>query len=394
MPSEAWPTITHGFVRIVLARCPAPLSPRVQIGLLSKIPSRCSNKGKEKLASRNQGEQNLVDCSQGKEYRPLLPWVVVVQALVIVWLGTSQSSSGYWCTEVAVPVFRKTSHGRPLTGVQSPSNPGRIFYNRIPKCGSSSLLDLIRVASRLNNFTFVECATYMKFIIDHMHETRMATHINAVSTPMVFERHLHFVDFKAAGMRPEPVYMNLVRDPVDRLESWYYYRRFQDGHIRHMSNDSRYRTYQECVLGNFSECVDPLGGQAEVGYFKIVPFFCGQEEFCSTPGEAALSQAIQNIKKHYAVVGVVEMYAEFIQTLEVIFPTYFKGITSIYDVLGDTIHEHYMTSNRQRASVQVRQFMASKLKEEYQLYDFIKRRFMRLYNSHRLTQKKKRVIFI
>ena len=64
------------------------------------------------------------------------------------------------------------------------------------------------------------------------------------------------------------------------------------------------------------------------------------------------------------------------------------------NVSGDTIHEHYMTSNRQRASVQVRQFMASKLEEEYQLYDFIKRRFVRLYNSHRLNQKKKRVIFI
>ena len=51
--------------------------------------------------------------------RPLLPWVVVVQALVIVWLGTSQSSSGYWCTEVATPVFRKTSHGESNSVVAS-----------------------------------------------------------------------------------------------------------------------------------------------------------------------------------------------------------------------------------------------------------------------------------
>ena len=52
------------------------------------------------------------------------------------------------------------------------------------------------------------------------------------------------------------------------------------------------------------------------------------------PGEAALSEAIQNVKKHYAVIGLVEMYPQFIQTLEVLFPTYFKGITAIYNVLG------------------------------------------------------------
>jgi len=42
-------------------------------------------------------------------------------------------------------------------------------------------------------------------------------------------------------VQPEPVYVNIVRDPIDRLESWYYYRRFQEGHERQMSDADRNR---------------------------------------------------------------------------------------------------------------------------------------------------------
>ena len=40
------------------------------------------------------------------------------------------------------------------------------------------------------------------------------------------------------------------------------------------------QTFDECVTGNHSECVDVHGDDPEEGYFKMIPFFCGQQEFC------------------------------------------------------------------------------------------------------------------
>ena len=63
-------------------------------------------------------------------------------------------------------------------------------------------------------------------------------------------------------------------------------------------------------------------------------------------------------------------------------------------VSGETIHKQYKTSNRKRASARVRQVMASKLEDEYQLYYYIRRRFVRLYKQLMLSKTKTDITFI
>lgn len=45
-----------------------------------------------------------------------------------------------------------------------------------------------------------------------------------------------------------PMYINLVREPVARFVSGYYYKRFENPVP--MSNEDRNRTIDECVFGN------------------------------------------------------------------------------------------------------------------------------------------------
>lgn len=40
--------------------------------------------------------------------------------------------------------------------------------------------------------------------------------------PVAYYKHMHFINFEDYG-RINPIYVNLVRDPVERVISWYYY---------------------------------------------------------------------------------------------------------------------------------------------------------------------------
>lgn len=47
-----------------------------------------------------------------------------------------------------------------------PINPDRLFYNRVPKCGSHTFLDVINVMAVNNNFTFERAPEYMSFHVE------------------------------------------------------------------------------------------------------------------------------------------------------------------------------------------------------------------------------------
>lgn len=48
----------------------------------------------------------------------------------------------------------------------------------------------------------------------------------------------------------QPTYINIVRDPLDRLASWYYYKRFQQGHRRNMPLEDRIRVHCSSPIYN------------------------------------------------------------------------------------------------------------------------------------------------
>ena len=45
-------------------------------------------------------------------------------------------------------------------------------------------------------------------------------------------------------------------------------------------------------------------------------------------------RAIQNVKKYYAVVGVIEEFDDFVQALDYVMPTFFKGVSLVYESMS------------------------------------------------------------
>uniref|UniRef100_A0A6P4FD96 Heparan sulfate 2-O-sulfotransferase pipe-like n=1 Tax=Drosophila rhopaloa TaxID=1041015 RepID=A0A6P4FD96_DRORH len=99
-----------------------------------------------------------------------------------------------------------------------------VFFNRVPKVGSQTFMELLRRLSERNNFQFhrdaVQKVETIRLAEDQQQE--MAEVISELPEPSVFIKHVCFTNFTKFNL-PKPIYLNVVRDPVERVISWFYY---------------------------------------------------------------------------------------------------------------------------------------------------------------------------
>ncbi|CAB3990562.1 uronyl 2-sulfotransferase [Paramuricea clavata] len=256
----------------------------------------------------------------------------------------------------------------------------RIVYNRVPKCGSRSVLTLFKIMAVTNKFRVIEPAMNYPYQLGRNEQKRISDFMSALRTPFLYHRHMHYFDFKTFG-GPSVAYINLIRDPVSRSVSHFYFRRYGDNLLNktRVKNKIKNRdmTYDECVLKKETECV------GNWGIFFIVPFFCGHLKECRSPKRWALNQAKKNVEK-YLVVGILEEYDDFIKVLEKLLPNFFQGAykqSKTPDPYMPPKSVLSLTRKKQKPSEKIIAMSKENMKLEYEFYDFIKERFHKLKRS-------------
>ncbi|KAE8602156.1 hypothetical protein XENTR_v10013896 [Xenopus tropicalis] len=185
--------------------------------------------------------------------------------------------------------------------------PSQVVYNRVGKCGSRTIVLLLRILSEKHGFNLVTSDIHNKTRLTRNEQMELIKNISTADQPYLFTRHVHFLNFSSLLScrfgAEQPVYINIVRDPVSRFLSNYFFRRFGDwrGEQNHMirtpgmKEEERNLDINECILENYAECSNPR-------LFYIIPYFCGQHpkcrsyikmlEVCSAPYEGEESSSV------------------------------------------------------------------------------------------------------
>ncbi|KAJ8311238.1 LOW QUALITY PROTEIN: hypothetical protein KUTeg_011195, partial [Tegillarca granosa] len=186
--------------------------------------------------------------------------------------------------------------------------------------------------------------------------------------PALYHGHLAYIEFSRFGIAKKPVYINLIRNPLDRLISYYYFVRYGDDFRPFLRRRKAGNTE------TFDECVEKQGHDCDPEHLWLqIPFFCGQDAECWKPGSQwALERAKYNLLHNYLI---VEELGDFIAVLEAALPRLFKGAVKLYNQ-GKKSHLR-KTSNKippkEETLAKIQESHIWKMEQDF--YDFVAEQF-------------------
>jgi len=234
----------------------------------------------------------------------------------------------------------ETTKAKQSSSVSSKESEGNqvLIYNRVPKTGSTSLMNVAYELYKQNNFRVVQLhVSHFKHILTTGDQARFASNISSWSdSPTLYHGHFAYFDPKRLGVAVTPIFINLIRKPLDRLVSHYYFLRYGDdvlvNKVRAKEGDTT--TFDECVQLQQQDC-DPKR------MWLQIPFFCGTSPQCWELGSQwALSQAKANLVNNYLLVGVTEELDTFVEVLEELLPQFFSGAKQFLEDSGKSHIKH------------------------------------------------------
>lgn len=204
-----------------------------------------------------------------------------------------------------------------------------VIYNRVPKTASTSFVGLVYDLCKQNKYHVLHInVTNNMHTLTLTNQVQFANNIsnwNAIK-PAFYHGHMAFLNFEKFGIKHTPLYINLLRKPLDRFVSYYYFLRYGDNFRPHLIRKKHgdTKTFDECINIGQPDC-DPNN------MWLQIPFLCGHDPACWEVGNSwALEEAKRNLQKYYFLVGVTEELIDFVEVLENVLPRFFKGAYNFF----------------------------------------------------------------
>ena len=258
-------------------------------------------------------------------------------------------------------------------------DPHVLFFNRIPKCASTSIATLLYVNSQRLEMRFLEepdRAHTWNQEDQRMVEIKISAQFS-LTTPsrgVIYVRHFYFSDFpRLQELRIPYIYVNMVRDPVERfISSVVYYHYSNREHIQRLRQSQGIdpdEGIEQCLQRKTNGCETNV----------MTHYFCGNDKFCTSGGQVALTRALSNLIKNFAVVGIMEDMQRSLMLFSHLLPRYFRDANE----MPKAVTEQNVNSKGQevRKKLEANEELKEKIRAanaaDVILYDFAKRLFQR-----------------
>ncbi|XP_054086193.1 heparan sulfate 2-O-sulfotransferase pipe isoform X7 [Zeugodacus cucurbitae] len=264
-----------------------------------------------------------------------------------------------------------------------------LFFNRLEKVGSQSMSSLLRSLSRINNFVYNIRVRVGGKIIDTIEDQKdLADEIFDYGVPNAFTMHRNFINFTQLEM-PKPIYINLVRHPIEKVKSAYYYLRhpFVYNNLLLRNPNKKLQSF-EFFDTSFNDCVR-AGEIPECIFEPHIPFngdwrrfslhFCGNDPSCKQFNSQTATQiAKRNIETEYAVVGSWEDTNITLSVLEHYVPRFFRDATKVFYSDPKRFHKN-ATPHKNELDPDIEEQLKVQFSFEIELYNFCKQRLYKQY---------------
>jgi len=250
--------------------------------------------------------------------------------------------------------------------------PRQIFYNRIGKAGSSSLLTWIATMIAEDDDTNYhrndDTASERFTLEEETAFTRRFQGLYRSGERNVIEKHTYWVDFHRNGISDPPSYINMMRDPAQRWLSQYHFWRTLQGVFGREVRELGY-SVEDCLRLTKQDTTYtcPMANYQTL-------YLCGHDpDVCTSPvTEATYKRALHNLVMEYDIVGPLEALDMYRLLLARMYPSYFDE-ARIRPALP-----HAKNSGRKDEATEEQLRLARELnKYDYKLYDVAVRLFRR-----------------
>lgn len=166
-----------------------------------------------------------------------------------------------------------------------------LLFNRVPKVGSEQLIELIRQLSSVNGFGVSRApfSAPVRQRLNNYEQEELANEIIDYDEPYAYSMHVNYIDFRQYDL-PQPIYINMIRDPVERVISWFYYKRAPWTAAQMYKLTKKFlkpqwykKSFEDCVLNGEIECryeIDSKFQNTVVDHKRQTLFFCGHDKSC------------------------------------------------------------------------------------------------------------------
>lgn len=254
-----------------------------------------------------------------------------------------------------------------VAGDACPSYPRReptvLIYNRVPKAGSSSMTSLLNKLSSKHGFEMLGWFDLPSHDYDAVQKAVGRALDKGKKT--VIAQHFHFPEI----LDDRVAYINVLREPIARCTSQYYYLRYGDRKEKDRKKVlDKYgdMSIDECVeTGDYHSCFNCDG-------YKQSLFFCGRDGGpCKTyEPKDILDRAKKVIDSHYTV-GAIEDFEGTVAILEKLYPGFFEGGVELMKKVKPQRVTQGVTKEYIKPSNASKEIIKDLLEQDMTLYEYV-----------------------